>query len=151
MTAVAEVASCSAVAEWAGVRVWKKHTLALYAVGAAGPARISLVPSHESCWAEGLYAWALGRNAGLKSLPSTSPTSCWAHARVGPKNHTLGWSIGLVTYDHLCQLVKCTCDTHVYKTITKNCIYIVKSCAYSITEDHVWFEDRWMAASLCDE
>jgi hypothetical protein len=26
-------------------------------------------------------------------------------------------------------------------------------CIYDtvITEDHVWFEDRWMVASLCDE
>jgi hypothetical protein len=22
---------------------------------------------------------------------------------------------------------------------------------YSYPEDHVWFEDRWMVASLCDE
>jgi hypothetical protein len=24
-------------------------------------------------------------------------------------------------------------------------------CLYVGTEDHVWFEDRWMVASLCDE
>jgi hypothetical protein len=22
---------------------------------------------------------------------------------------------------------------------------------FGLTEDHVWFEDRWMVASLCDE
>jgi hypothetical protein len=27
-------------------------------------------------------------------------------------------------------------------------VYALKSFAY---EDHVWFEDRWMVASLCDE
>jgi hypothetical protein len=26
-----------------------------------------------------------------------------------------------------------------------------KSLKYIFTEDHVWFEDRWMVASLCDE
>jgi hypothetical protein len=28
---------------------------------------------------------------------------------------------------------------------------IVNLMSYSLFEDHVWFEDRWMVASLCDE
>jgi hypothetical protein len=28
----------------------------------------------------------------------------------------------------------------------------LNSCIFALSfEDHVWFEDRWMVASLCDE
>jgi hypothetical protein len=29
--------------------------------------------------------------------------------------------------------------------------FVLGRKGYSIFEDHVWFEDRWMVASLCDE
>jgi hypothetical protein len=33
-----------------------------------------------------------------------------------------------------------------------NNIYEFTICGFTIAiEDHVWFEDRWMVASLCDE
>jgi hypothetical protein len=35
-----------------------------------------------------------------------------------------------------------------------NCCLNVHTCTWIVSltvEDHVWFEDRWMVASLCDE
>jgi hypothetical protein len=36
---------------------------------------------------------------------------------------------------------------HVTRLVTRLIVYYSASAA----EDHVWFEDRWMVASLCDE
>jgi hypothetical protein len=30
-------------------------------------------------------------------------------------------------------------------------VVVVKARLISSSEDHMWFEDRWMVASLCDE
>jgi hypothetical protein len=31
------------------------------------------------------------------------------------------------------------------------CVGVVNALIKGEIEDHVWFEDRWMVASLCDE
>jgi hypothetical protein len=38
-----------------------------------------------------------------------------------------------------------------WETDLKNIVYREKDAREVLDEDHVWFKDRWMVASLCDE
>jgi hypothetical protein len=39
----------------------------------------------------------------------------------------------------------------VVQVVFGDCFFMVILANQRISEDHVWFEDRWMVASLCDE
>jgi hypothetical protein len=73
---------------------------------AAGPScqHMGLVVRGDfvSCWAGTM---GLDRSPALarrRARAGPSPiTSCWAHARVGPKCRALGWPMGLVLYGHI--------------------------------------------------
>jgi hypothetical protein len=63
-----------------------------------------------------------------------------------------GWRVKLVDEDT--RWYKSTSRTKLRQDVRCNIVVaddVMELETIELVEDHVWFEDRWMVASLCDE